>query len=323
MTKSLDSLPKLRIGDLQPSLPIIQGGMAVRISLAPLAAAVANEGGIGVIGASGMHPSELKRHIREARELSKGIIGVNIMVACDEFADLVKTAICEKIDLIISGAGFSRDAFKLCRQADIPYVPIVSQVHGAALAEKLGAPAIIVEGGEAGGHLGTDKPLFEILREVVQKVKLSVIAAGGIMYRQDVRKAFGLGAKAVQIGTRFATSSESSAHYNWKEIILDAKKEDIIVINSPVGMPLRVVRTPFVEKIEAGGIPTLSEEFQKEYCRGCLSICKRDYCIFQRLVQAQKGNVEEGLFTIGTRGWEVKKILPVKTIMENLILKKT
>ena len=104
---------------------------------------------------------------------------------------------------------------------------------------------------------------------------------------------------------------------------MDAKKEDILVINSPVGMPLRVVRTPFIERIEAGSIPKLSEEFQQNNCRGCLSICKRDYCIFQRLVQAQKGNIEEGLFTIGTRAWEVKEILPVKTIIENLLSKKT
>jgi len=145
-------LPKLRVGNLAPTFPIIQGGMALRVSTSSLAAAVAEVGGIGVIGATGMHLEELRAEIREARRLSKGIVGVNIMFAVREFADMVKTALEEKVDLIFTGAGFSRDIFKMGKEAGIPIVSIVSSARLAMVAEKYGAAAVVVEGTEAGGH---------------------------------------------------------------------------------------------------------------------------------------------------------------------------
>ena len=141
-------LPVLKIGDLTAEVPIIQGGMAIRLSTARLAAAVAQEGGIGLIAASGMAFDELRKEIRLARKLTggKGIIGINAMVAAREFLGLITTAAEEKIDLIVAGAGFSRDIFAVGREHNVAVVPIVSSVKLAKISEKLGAAAIVVEG---------------------------------------------------------------------------------------------------------------------------------------------------------------------------------
>lgn len=311
-------LPPLKIADWEVELPIIQGGMAVRISLAPLAAAVANMGGMGVIGASGMHPDELRDQIREARRLSngRGKIGVNIMVALFEFADLVKTAIKEKVDFIIVGAGFSRDIFKWGKEGNVPIIPVVSSVRAAKLAEISGASAIVVEGKEAGGHLGTDQPLFSILPDIIKSVKIPVIAAGGILHGWDIVKVFKMGASGVQMGTRFAASQECSADPKWKEVYVNAKPEDSVLIKSPVGMPGRAVLTPFVKKLLAGKLPPIKFYTQ---CERCLKECKKNYCIFYVLVRAQQGDVENGLVFSGERVGEIKSILSVKEIITNLI----
>lgn len=312
-------LPSLKIADWVVELPIIQGGMAVRISLAPLAAAVANMGGMGVIGASGMHPEELRKQIREARSLAKdasGKIGVNIMVALYEFADLAKTAIKEKVDFIIVGAGFSRDIFRWGIEGNVPIIPVVSSVKAARLAESSGASAVVVEGKEAGGHLGTDQPLFSILPDIVNSLKIPVIAAGGIMNGWDIAKALKMGASGVQMATRFAASLECSAHQKWKEVYLNAKPEDSIIINSPVGMLGRAIFTPFVKALFAGKLP-LPRYYME--CERCLRHCRRDYCIIDVLVRAQQGDVENGLVFAGERVGEIKDIYPVKEIINNLI----
>ena len=165
-------LPELRIGNLVAKVPIIQGGMAIRLSTARLAAAVANEGGIGLIAASGMPFDELRYEIKLARKLSPtGIIGINAMVAASEFAGLVRTAIEEGIDLVVAGAGFSRDMFGMGKESGTPIVPIVSSGKLARISEGLGAAAVIVEGSEAGGHLGTNRSSREIVPEVLKAVK--------------------------------------------------------------------------------------------------------------------------------------------------------
>lgn len=308
-------LPKLKIGPLEANLPIIQGGMAVRISLAPLAAAVANEGGIGLIAASGLHPPELAEHLRQVRKLTDGLVGVNVMVAVREFAQLVKIAIKEKADLIVAGAGFSRDVFKWCREANVPFVSIVSSVKAACLSERVGAAAVIAEGGEAGGHLGTTQPLFSILPEIVKVVKIPVIAAGGILKGEDIARAFSVGAKGVQIGTRFAASQESSAAPEWKETYLKARPEDVFLIESPVGMPGQAVLNPFLKRLFAGKVP---RHTNIERCVRCLKFCKKNYCIIEALEKAQQGDMENGLVFSGKRVGEIKKILPVKEIIKNL-----
>ncbi len=315
-------LPKLIVGKKETSFPLIQGGMAVRISLAPLAIASANAGGIGVIGASGMHPEELGKHIDEAKKGTKGIIGINIMVALYEFRELVQTAIKKKVDLIISGAGISRDLFKWAKDK-IPIFPIVSSSKLALSLAKLGASGIIVESGKAGGHLGTapDKSIWDILPKVVNILKengfssLPIIAAGGILNGNDIAKAIKEGASGVQMGTRFALTPECSAHDNWKEILLKAKEEDVAIIKSPVGLNGRAVRTSFVEKILKNEAPPPGT-FRR--CQVCLKHCGKDYCIIDALEKAQEGDVEQGIFFCGSRVGEINDILPVTEIFRKL-----
>ena len=180
-------LPELRIGKLVAKVPIIQGGMAIRLSTARLAAAVANEGGIGLIAASGMPFDELRHEIKLARKLSPhGIIGINVMVAAREFKGIVTTAIEEGIDLVVAGAGFSRDMFAWGKASGTPIVPIVSSAKLAKISQSLGASAVVVEGAEAGGHLGTNRSSRLIVPEICAAVDIPVIGAGGVLHGEDV-----------------------------------------------------------------------------------------------------------------------------------------
>ena len=210
-------LPELKIGNKVARIPIQQGGMAIRLSTARLAAAVANEGGIGLIAASGMSHDELRYEIRLARSLTSGIIGINIMVAANDFAEVVKVAIDEGIDLVVAGAGFSRDMFALGKESGTPIVPIVSSVKLAKISERLGATAIVLEGKEAGGHLGTDTSVRDLIADVSSAVKIPVIAAGGALHGQDIVDFIKLGAAGVQMGSRFAACEESNAAPALKE----------------------------------------------------------------------------------------------------------
>lgn len=306
-------LPQIKIGQLVPKFPIIQGGMAVRVSTAPLAAAVANAGGIGVIGATGMDPEELRMEIRQAREQSSGIIGVNIMFAARNFATLVRTALEEKIDVVFSGAGFSRDIFGWGREAGVPVVSIVSSGKLAAIAEKHGAAAVVAEGTEAGGHLGTKRPLCEILPEIRKRVKIPVIAAGGIVDGFGVARMLKLGADGVQMATRFVLSKECAVAEAFKEMYLKARPEDVILVESPVGMPGRALRNEFVEQLLNGS------QARPEKCRNCLKACSGKYCIMDALENSRTGQVDKGLVFCGLNVAKVKEILPVKEIFRRIV----
>ena len=309
-------LPQLKIGDLIARVPIIQGGMAIRISTGNLAGAVAAEGGIGVIGASGLAFDELSREIRIAREKAKGgIIGINIMFAAREFVGIVQTAIKEKIDLIFTGAGFSRDIFKIGSNAKTLIVPIVSSARLASTAEKSGAAAVVVEGREAGGHLGTDRSVREIVPEVRRAVKIPVIGAGGVTDGKSICEMLKLGADGVQMATRFVLSEECNASMEYKRVYQNAKKEDVVLITSPVGMPGRALRTAFVDKIVGKHPP------RPVGCDFCLKKCSLEYCIIQALINSQKGDVENGIVFSGENVWKIKDrtIKPTKKIIEELV----
>ncbi len=306
-------LPELKIGNLVAKIPIIQGGMAIRISTAKLAAAVGEAGGIGLIAASGMSFDELRSEIRLARSLTKGIVGINAMVAARQFAGLVKTAIEEGIDLVVAGAGFSRDMFALGKESGTPIVPIVSSAKLAKISQSLGAAAVIVEGKEAGGHLGTDQSLHSLLPDIVNAVKIPVIGAGGIMSGHDIVETMKLGVAGVQMGTRFAASHESNAAPALKEFYLKAKPEDIILINSPVGLPGRAIQNPFAKKIIESTAPA------PESCDGCLKHCLKNFCIIKALIRAQQGDVETGLVFTGEYIHKIDEILSVKEIFNRLL----
>ena len=305
-------LPELKIGSLIPKYPIIQGGMAVRLSTSRLAAAVANAGGIGIIAATGMSEQELREEIRTARKLTDGIIGINIMFAYTHFEKLTKTAIEEGIDLIIQGAGFSRDIFKWCKESSTEFVPIVSSAKLAQTSEKLGASAVVVEGKEAGGHLGTDRKMFDILKEIVDAVKIPVIAAGGIMTADDMKKAFSIGASGVQLGTLFAATEEAGGADNLKEAYVKATKDDIVLIDSPVGLKGRAIRNEFTEKIARGEAPPKA-------CYKCLKKCSKNFCIMEALNNAQQGNLKEALIFSGENIDYIKEIVPAKKVIERLV----
>lgn len=216
--------PTLKIGDLIPKYPIIQGGMAIRASMGKLAAAVANEGGIGVIAGSAIKIDELKNEIKKAKEMTKGILGVNIMFAATDFFENVKASIEAGIDLIIYGAGFSRDIFALGKEYNVPIVPIVSSLKLAKIAEKLGAAAVVVEGGNAGGHLGTDEDSWDIIKSIKDALKIPVIGAGGVVNSEDVKRMFDLGVDGVQMGTRFIASEECEVSDVFKNLYVEEKK---------------------------------------------------------------------------------------------------
>ena len=303
-------LPVLKIGKLVAEVPIIQGGMAIRLSTARLAAAVAKEGGIGLIAASGMSFDELRTEIRLARKLTggKGIIGINAMFAAREFLGLITTAAQEKIDLIVAGAGFSRDIFAVGRKYGVEVVPIVSSVKLAKISEKLGASAIVVEGTEAGGHLGTQQSIKEILPEIVKSVNIPVIAAGG----SDVAELLKLGASGVQMGSRFAASEESNGAPALKEFYLKMTKEDVVQIDSPVGYKGRAIRNPFAQLSLENKAP------KPTTCDLCLKHCTHSFCIIRALTRAQQGDVETGLVFTGANMWKIKEILPVKEIFRRI-----
>ncbi len=308
-------LPTLTIGKLHAKLPLVQGGMAIRLSLSKLAGAVAREGGIGLIAATGLSMDELRREIRAARELApQGIIGINIMVAASSFAESVKTAIEEKIDLVVAGAGFSRDVFAWCKEGATEFVPIVSSVKLARIAERLGASAVIVEGAEAGGHLGTTRSVKEIVPEVVAAVHLPVIGAGAIVNGYDMAAMLRRGAAGVQVGSRFAASEESDASAAMKAAYIRAvKPEDIVTIQSTVGLPAQAIRTPFSEAICDDTVP------RPTVCTNCLKHCTRRFCLSRALIRAQQGDGETGLIFAGSNMLRISSILPVKEIVQRMV----
>ncbi len=306
-------LPSLKIAGFTASFPLIQGGMSIRVSTSALAVPVADCGGIGVIGGSGIPPEELKEDILKAKRATKGIIAVNIMYAMKNFYNLVMSSIEAGVDMIITGAGFSRDIFKIGKEHKTPVVMIVSSPSLAKLAEKLGASAVIVEAKEAGGHLGTDRPLREIfppIREVVKSIPL--IAAGGITNGYEMAEMMDkYGADGIQIASRFVLSKECDISDEFKKAYLNAKKEDIVITTSPVGLPGRALNTPFLRALKTGkDVSTKKCEYV------CLKKCDHHYCINERLTKARDGNYDEGLFFSGENTYKMKDILSVAEIFK-------
>jgi nitronate monooxygenase len=355
MNKKLKLMNTLNIGDLSIPLALIQGGMGVGVSLSGLAAAVANEGGVGVISSAGLgllykkfssdfleaNIIGLKEELRKAREKTSGVIGVNIMVAMSNFADMVKTAISEKADIIFAGAGLPLDLPSFLKKDSITKLaPIVSSARAAKIiCEKWKAnynylpDAIVVEGPKAGGHLGF-KPeqiddenysLEKLIPAVVSEVKhfeiaynktIPVIAAGGIYTGQDIYDIMQLGASGVQMGTRFVTTEECDASPEFKQSYIDAKSEDIEIIKSPVGMPGRALGSSFLEMVKQGKRQPLHCPFQ---CIKTCEVSSSPYCIITALVNALKGNFEKGYAFCGSNAFKATKITTVKELVQTLV----
>ena len=354
------AFPSLKIGDLVARAPIVQGGMGVGISLHRLASAVAAEGGVGVIAGAmiGMREPDVARdpiaankralaaEIRKARELTNGIIGVNIMVALTDFASLVRTSISERADIIFSGAGLPMELPKILRDMcdekkedfRTKLVPIVSSARAASVICKKWLhrsdylpDAFVVEGPKAGGHLGykpedLDDPrhaLETVIPEVIDAVKpfedahgkaIPVIAAGGVYSGEDIRRYLEMGAAGVQMGTRFVATEECDADVRFKQAYVDATEDDIAIIKSPVGMPGRALRGRFIEALEEG-----KRNFKCIF--HCISTCnpeKSPYCIASALLNAMKGNLDRGFAFSGANVFRVNGITTVKELMNSL-----
>jgi nitronate monooxygenase len=346
-------MPSLRIGDLVAKFPIVQGGMGVGISLSGLASAVANEGGIGVIAAVmiGMLESDiyfnykkanmraLRREIKNARELSSGIIGVNIMVALTNFEDMVRTSIEEGIDIIFSGAGLPLDLPSYRRDKTNPkLVPIISSARAAVaickrwLRYETLPDAFVAEGPLAGGHLGfheeqIDDPDFaleKLIPEVIEAVipfckkydvEIPVIAAGGIYTGADIHKFLKLGAAGVQMATRFVTTDECDADIRFKQAYIDAKKEDLRMIKSPLGLPGRAIKNQFLDDVESG----IRKPFKCPY--HCIKTCNctdSPYCIALALTNAKRGNLKSGFAFAGENAYRADQIVSIKELVATI-----
>ncbi len=348
-------MPVLRIGNLKMDKPIIQGGMGVGISLSGLASAVANEGGVGVISSVALGVLDrdnqmkfreanihfLRKEIRKAKKLSNGVIGLNIMVAMSDYDNLLECAIDEEIDIVFLGAGlplrfpksFSLDNIKT------QIVPIVSSARATQLIfqyweKNFGRipDAVVVEGPLAGGHLGfkihqIDDPDFtleKIIPEVIAviqtyeerlKKEIPVIAAGGIFTGADIAKYLEMGAKGVQMATRFVATHECDASDEFKQSYINCKKEDITIIESPVGLPGRAIRNRFLEEVSEG----IKMPFKCPW--KCLKTCDfrtAPYCIADALYNAQMGKLRNGFTFAGANAYKVDKIISVKELFEIL-----
>lgn len=346
----------IKLGYKKSKYPIIQGGMGVGVSLHRLAGNVSKEGGIGIISTADIgyqeedfntNPKEanlraIGKEIKKARQIAgeDKILGVNIMVALQNYAEIVKECVKQKIDLIVSGAGIPKDLPEYIEGSNTKIAPIVSSLRCCQLIVKhwikkysYVPDMIVIEGPEAGGHLGfkeeelkeeTKPNLEEITKEVAsyirevekeQNKKIPVISAGGIWDKNDINKYLKLGADGVQMATRFVTTYECDASDEFKQAYINSKKEDIKIIKSPVGMPGRAIYNNFIKQTEK-----VKNKITK--CYGCIKTCNLQttpYCITKALINSVKGNLEEGLIFCGSNVYKAKELISVHDLMQELV----
>ena len=337
---------ELRIGDLCAKIPVVQGGMGVGVSLSGLAGAVAAAGGVGVISTAqiGFRDPEFKENpietnlkvigeeIAKARKIANGgVLGVNIMVATRRYEDYVKAAVAAGIDLIISGAGLPMTLPALVEGTTTRIAPIVSSVKSLSVITKYWMKKysrkpdmVVIEGPEAGGHLGfsreeldnyTKESYDEEIKAILSMTKemeVPTVVAGGVYTREDMEHYLAMGASGVQLATRFVTTKECDASDAYKQAYINAKKEDIEIVSSPVGMPGRAIHNAFLDKVNAG------ERFMRG-CRQCIITCKpatAPYCITEALINAVEGRLDEGLIFCGSNAYRADHIETVADIME-------
>lgn len=345
----------LIIGDLIAKLPIIQGGMGIGISRSNLAGAVAKEGGIGIISTAqigydepdftknpvGANLRAIKKHILKAKEIALGgIVGVNIMVATRFYDQYVNAAVEAGADIIISGAGLPIELPKLVQAAKTKIAPIISSFKSASVILKMWdkkhntvPDLLVIEGPMAGGHLGFMKEQLDHIEgldydneikniislvkeyEIKSNKKIAVVSAGGISDREDIKHHIDLGVDGVQIASRFVATHECDASDEYKQTYIKARKENIEIVQSPVGMPGRAIKNKFLENVKNKIIPV-------NKCYQCLRQCdqsKIPYCITNALINAVKGDIENGLIFCGGKVDEIKKISTVNEVMAELI----
>lgn len=285
--------------------PVFQGGMAW-IADGKLAAAVSEGGGIGIIAAGNAPGDYVREQIRIARKLTDKPIGVNIMLLSPSADEVAEVVIDEKVEVVTTGAGNPSKYIKQWIDAGIKVIPVVASVAMAKLMTRLGASAIIAEGGESGGHVG-ELTTMVLVPQVCDATSLPVIAAGGIADGRGVAAAFMLGAQGVQMGTRFLSATECSIHPSYKEKILKATDLCTMVTGKRLGHPVRSLRTQFARdysKAEYGGLP---DDELEAMATGSL----------RRAVQ--EGDNDKGCFLAGQIASMVKKEQPAAEIIREVM----
>lgn len=349
-------MKRVKIGEFTLDVPIIQGGMGVGISLGNLAGNVAKNGAMGVISTA--HPGyrakdfetnslavnrrELANEIKKAKEIAAGhgMVAINAMVALSDYAGLVTSAVKSKVDAIISGAGLPMNLPSFVKGTSVKIAPIVSSGKAAKLICRawdrkfnVAPDFVVIEGSEAGGHLGfhkedvlnkTTASLEDIFNEVKETLKpfvekyqkeIPIFVAGGIFTNEDIKKYISLGADGVQMGTRFICTHECDADIKYKEAFINASKEDIEIVRSPVGMPGRAIMTKLTETLKTG------TKIPVKKCYNCLIPCDiktTPYCISTALINAARGNLDQGLVFSGSNGYRNEKIVSVKELIDEL-----
>lgn len=239
---------------LQIEYPVFQGGMAW-VAEHKLAAAVSNAGGLGIIGAASAPPEVVREEIRKCKELTDKPFGVNIMLLNPNAEDVAKIVVEEGVKAVTTGAGNPGKFMELWKNAGVKVIPVVASVAMAKMMERAGADAVVAEGMESGGHIGSTSTMA-LVPQVVDAVSIPVIAAGGIADGRGMAAAFMLGAEGVQIGTRFVVTEEAQVHENYKECILKARDIDSRVTGRSTGHPVRALRNKmtkeYLEKEQAG-----------------------------------------------------------------------
>jgi NAD(P)H-dependent flavin oxidoreductase YrpB (nitropropane dioxygenase family) len=345
-------MKKLKIGNILPKIPLVQGGMAIGVSLDNLASAVANEGGIGVIGTAGIglvknddnslksNLDALKYYINKIKEKTKGIFGVNIMVALNNYEKYVKTAIEEGAKIVFSGAGLPLSLPELNKEKKAKLVPIVSSVKAAQVIFKRWMKkynyvpdAYVVESSEAGGHLGFKKDqlndsknsTLNLAKEMVdfrdelyaeKKIYIPIIAAGGINTKEKAKQLFEQGVDGIQVGSAFIPTEECDADINFKNLFIKSSTKDIGILNSPVGLPGRAIKTKFFDDIESGKAKPKICNYQ------CIKTCdfkKVEFCIAQALYDSVRGDIDNGVVFSGENGPDTDSIKSVQQIIKNIM----
>lgn len=347
----------MKLGNRELALPLIQGGMGVGVSMGGLAGAVAAEGAMGTLSTAdagwnepdfAAHPQQanlraLRREVQRAKRLAAGagLVAVNAMVATRQYADSVRTALEAGADAIVSGAGLPLELPALAEGFEALLAPIVSGPRAAQLICRTWAKRydrvpdfVVLEGCQAGGHLGFEEadllsgrcaPLSRLIPEVLAALRpfeekfgraIPLFCAGGVATGAEMARCTRLGAAGAQLATRFIATEECDAGQGYKDVLLAARPEDLRIIHSPVGMPGRAVNSPLVQRLAAG------MRQPPAHCSGCIKSCRpaeTPFCITHALIEAVKGNWEEGLFFSGSRVDLVDRMRTVPDLIDELM----
>lgn len=289
---------------LKIKYPVFQGGMA-HIADADLAAAVSNGGGLGIISAMNYDAKYLKGQIDKARSLTDKPFGVNVMLMSPHTDEVAKLLADERVSVITTGAGNPEKYMKMWNDAGIKVIPVVASTALAKIVERLGASAVIAEGGESGGHVG-DTTTMALVPQVCDAVSVPVLAAGGIADGRGMAAALMLGAVGVQIGTRFLVATECNVHQNYKNKVLKAGDISTIVTGKRLGHPVRSIKTPFSRAYAKAEYSDISDNDLENMAVGALRLA------------AVEGDEKNGCFLAGQIAGMVNKEQSAKEIIEEI-----